>query len=536
MTSLEISIALLLAIVAIVRVAGALRVPPAIGLLLGGLGLSFVPQLRGVELAPETIFTLFLPPLLFVASVQTSWRDFGRNARPIGLLALGLVVLTTLVVGWVAHWAMPGLGWAAAFALGAIVSPTDAVAATSVTQSLGAPRRILTILEGESLVNDATGLVIYRLAVAATLTGAFSLAHAGWEFLLISGGGIAVGLVAGWIFVEVIERVDEAPVENTLALTLPFATYIVADELLHVSGVLAVVSAGFVFSRRVPRMISSGTRLQAAGFWTMLDFLFNNALFLLVGLQLPRIVSGLGTLSLARASFYALLISATLVATRMAWVYAVTFLPRVLGFGRSEDDPFPSWKPVFIVAWTGMRGAISLAGALALPFVLASGAPFPQRNLIIFITFFVILATLVLQGLTLPTLIRALHLTDDGKTEREEQSARLNLMRAALSRIEELEDNDAPSPLLDHFRAMYRYRADALEASSAPNASDQNGDEMGHEKRQLALELVSAQRQELAQLRKRGDLHEDAARHIQTDLDLEEQRLQNGAGEAPERA
>ena len=530
MTSLEIGIALLLAVVAIVRVAGALRVPPAIGLLLGGLGLSFVPQLRGVELAPETIFTLFLPPLLFVASVRTSWRDFGRNGRSIGLLALGLVVLTTLVVGWVAHWAVPDLGWAAAFTLGAIVSPTDAVAATSVTQNLGVPRRILTILEGESLVNDATGLVTYKLAVAATLTGAFSLAHAGWEFLLISGGGIALGLLAGWIFVEIIERVDQAPVENTLSLVTPFATYLVADALLHVSGVLAVVAAGFEFSRRVPRANSSGTRLQAIAFWNMLDFLFNNALFLLVGLQLRRVVGGLGALSLARASLYALLISATLVATRMIWVYATTYLPRVLGFGRSEDDPFPSWKPVFIVAWTGMRGAISLAGALALPFVLASGAPFPQRNLIIFITFFVILATLVLQGLTLPTLIRALQLTGDGETAREEEDARLSLARAALARLEQIENQgDAPAPLVDHFKKIYGFRA------ANARASDENVQAVVRDKSQVALALLQAQRDALADLRKRGDLHEDAVRRIQTDLDLEEQRLQNGEREAPER-
>ena len=528
MTPLEIGIALLLAVVAIVRIAGVVRVPPAIALLLGGLGLSFVPALRGVELAPDTIFTLFLPPLLFVASVRTSWRDFGRNLRSIGLLAFGLVVLTTLVVGWVAHWAVPGLPWAAAFTLGAIVSPTDAVAATSITQTLGVPRRILTILEGESLVNDATGLVTYKLAVAATLTGAFSLAHAGWEFLLISGGGIAFGLLAGWIFVALIQRIEAAPVENTLSLVTPFATYLVADALLHVSGVLAVVAAGFEFSRRLPRANSSGTRLQAIAFWNMLDFLFNNALFLLVGLQLRRIVGGLGALSLAQASLYALIVSATLAVTRMIWVFAVTYLPRALGFWKSEDDPFPSWKSVFVVAWTGMRGAISLAGALALPFALASGAPFPQRNLIIFITFFSILATLVLQGLTLPPLIRALHLRGDGETEREEQSARLTLSHAALARIEELEsEGNAPARLLDYFRKLYRHRAAALEASASPDSPDANAGGAARDKRQIALEIVRAQREALADLRKRGDLHEDAVRRIQTDLDLEETRLQN---------
>ena len=535
MTPLEIGIALLLAVITIVRVAGALRVPPAIALLLGGLGLSFVPQLRGVELAPDTIFTLFLPPLLFVASVRTSWRDFGRNLRAIGLLALGLVVLTTLVVGWVAHWAVPGLPWAAAFALGAIVSPTDAVAATSITQSLGVPRRILTVLEGESLVNDASGLVIYKLAVAATLTGAFSLANAGGQFLLISGGGLVVGLLAGWGFTALIQRIEGAPVENALSLVIPYATYLVADALLDVSGVLAVVAAGWAFSRQLPRINSSGTRLQAVGVWNLLDFGFNNALFLLVGLQLPRIVGGLGALSLGRATFYAAIISATLIVTRMVWVYAITYLPRVVGFNPSEDDPFPSWKPVFVVAWTGMRGAISLAGALALPLALASGAPFPQRNLIIFITFASILATLVLQGLTLPFLIRALALQSDGETEREEQSARLTLARAALARIEQLENqDDAPAPTLEYFRKLYRHRAAALEAP-ASDALDDNASASGRDKRQIALDVVRAQREALAELRKRGDLHEDAVRRIQTDLDLEETRLQNGEAQGSQR-
>ena len=538
MTPLEIGIVLLLAVIAIVRVAGALRVPPAIALLLGGLGLSFVPQLRGVELAPDAVFTLFLPPLLFVASVRTSWRDFARHGRAIGLLALGLVVLTTLVVGWVAHWAIPGLGWAAAFTLGAIVSPTDAVAATSITQSLGVPRRILTILQGESLVNDASGLVIYKLAVAATLTGAFSLAGAGEQFLWISGGGILVGLLAGRAFAALIERIEGAPVENALSLVIPYATYLVADALLDVSGVLAVVAAGWAFSRHLPRVNSSGTRLQAVGVWNLLDFGFNNALFLLVGLQLPRIVGGLGALSLGRATFYAAIISATLIVTRMVWVYAITYLPRVLGFEPNDDDPFPSWKPVFVVAWTGMRGAISLAGALALPFALASGAPFPQRELIVFITFASILATLILQGLTLPFIIGALGLQSDGETEREEQSARLMLARSALGRIEELgESEQAPAPVLEHFRQIHRYRVTLLESPESP---DQNGGQTGRDeaqaaKAQVALELVRAQRETLAELRKRGDLHEDAVRRIQADLDLEETRLQHGQHQSSER-
>ncbi len=518
MTPLETGIALLLAVVVIVRLAGALHLPPAILLLVGGLGLSYVPTFGVIELAPEAIFTLFLPPLFFVASVRTSWRDFGRNLQQIGRLALGLVVLTTVVVGTIAHAIVPGLPWAAAFVLGAIVSPTDAVAATSITQSLGVPRRIVTILEGESLVNDATGLVVYRLAVAATLTGAFSLGHAGLEFLLISGGGIAIGLLAGLIAVFFLKRINESAVENAIVLVVPFATYIIADKLLHVSGVLAVVAAGFYFSRRLPRTSSSGTRLQGVAFWEMLDFLFNNALFLLVGLQLRRIIGGLGDISLGQATIYAATIALTFIVTRIIWAFAATFGPRVLGSKARKDDPFPSWKPVFVVAWTGMRGAISLAGALALPFVLMSGEPFPQRNLIIFITFFAILATLVVQGLTLPPLIRLLHLKSDGETEREEQNARHALARAALVRVEQMQSEAcAPAPVLEHFQKFYNYRTQNL---------DSDADETEYlSKQQVSLELLNAQRRELAQLRKRGELHEDAVRRIQNDLDLEEQRL-----------
>ena len=526
MSTLELLIVILVAVVIIVRLANALRLPPAILLLLGGIGLSFAPNLGRIELAPAAIFTLFLPPLLFVASVRTSWRDFRQNIGAIGRLALGLVVITTLVVGLVAHWTIPGLPWAAAFALGAIVSPTDAVAATSITQSLGVPRRIVTILEGESLVNDATGLVVYRVAVAAVMTGAFSIWNAGGEFFLIGGGGILVGLLVGWGAKLFLKRIDDAPVENTIALILPFATYILADEFLQVSGVLAVVSAGFMLSRSLLNINSSETRLQSNAFWNMLDFLFNNVLFLLVGLQLRHIIGDLGAISLEQAVGYAAIISATLLVTRFLWVYPAAYLPKLLVRKPNENDPFPDWKSVFVVAWTGMRGAISLAAALALPLVLGSGAPFPQRNLVIFITFFAILTTLVLQGLTLPPIIRALKLRDDGETAREEAHARLEIARAALGRIEAIEADENDSPrLLEALRRRYQYQAEGLESIAAEN-NDACRDYF-RDDRQLQLDILGAERAALLDLRERGALHEDAVRSIGQDLDLEEQRLQN---------
>ncbi len=526
MSQLELFVTLLIVVVIIVRTANALRLPPAILLLIGGIALSFAPFLGRVELEPEIIFTLFLPPLLFVAGVRTSWRDFRQSLAPIGLMALGLVVLTTLVVGWVAHWIIPGLPWAAAFALGAIVSPTDAVAATSITQSLGVPRRIVTILEGESLVNDATGLVVYRVAVAAVLTGAFSLWQASGEFVLISGGGVLVGLVIGWVVKFFLARIDDAPVENTISLVLPFATYIVADELLRVSGVLAVVATGFVLSRLAFDRNSSETRLQGQAFWNMLDFLFNNALFLLVGLQLRHIVTDLGAISPGQAVTYGAIVSATFIATRFVWSFVVTYLPKLWRPKPAADDPFPDWRSVFVVAWTGMRGAISLAAALGLPLLLSSGAPFPQRNLIIFITFFSILVTLVVQGLTLPSLIGALKLEDDGKTAREESAARLEVARAALGRIGQIESGGGQMPdWLKGLRRKYQARADLLEETCAPEAGRARA--TSRDARQLQLEIIGAEREKLAQLRKAGALHEDAARRIRRELDLEEQQLQN---------
>ena len=526
MSQLELFILLLFAVVVIVRAANALRLPPAILLLLGGIALSFVPTFGNIELAPEVIFTLFLPPLLFVAGVRTSWRDFQENLRAIGMLALGLVVLTTLVVGWVAHWMIPGLPWAAAFALGAIVSPTDAVAATSITKSLGVPRRIVTILEGESLVNDATGLVIYRVAVAAMLTGAFSVWKASGEFILIGGGGVVVGLLIGWIVKFFLQRIDDAPIENTIALILPFATYILADEILDVSGVLAVVATGFVLSRSLFTRNSSETRLQGQAFWNMLDFLFNNALFLLVGLQLRHIVTELGAISPAQATLYGAIVSATFIATRFVWSFATVYLPKSWRRKPELNAVFPDWRSVFVVSWTGMRGAISLAAALGLPLSLSSGAPFPQRNLIIFITFFSILATLVLQGLTLPSLIRALKMEDDGETEREENSARLEIARAALGRIRQIKESGGQSLVaLEAMQRKYRARADVLEATCAPEGQARR--DTFRDARQSQLDVLGAEREKLAQLRKDGALHEDAVRRISNDLDLEEQRLQN---------
>jgi Na+/H+ antiporter len=496
-----------------------------------------VPGLPRVELEPEVVFLLFLPPLLYVSALFTSWRDFRANLRPISLLAVGLVLMTTCVVATVSHWAV-GLPWAAAFVLGAIVSPTDAIAATAVAQRLGVPRRIVTVLEGESLVNDATGIVAYRIAVAAVVTGAFSLWDAGLEFVLGAAGGISIGLAVGWAILWARRHVSEDPsVQNTISLLTPFAAYLLAEELptyvwrqlqfpgdLHFSGVLSVVTAGLYLGRRSPYVISPETRLQGYAFWELVTFLLNGLIFGLIGLQLSGIVEGLSEYSVTTLLLYAVLISLTVILVRIAWVFPATYVPRWVSNWLRERDPSPSPRQVLIIAWTGMRGVISLAAALALPLTTNDGAPFPGRDLILFLTFCVILATLVAQGLSLPALIRALGLEDDGTAEQEETLGRIEVAEAALNRIDELSREEwVREDTAERVRGLYNYRRSRFAARF-------DGDQDGLEDRSTAYqrllrELLRAQRSTLIGLRNEGKIGDEVMHRIEHDLDLEESRL-----------
>jgi CPA1 family monovalent cation:H+ antiporter len=334
-------------------------------------------------------------------------------------LAIGLVLFTTAAVGFIGHHFM-GLPLAAAFVLGAIISPPDAIAASAIAERLSIPRRIVTVLEGESLVNDATALVAYRFAVAAVVTGSssFSYSNAGWQFLLIAAGGIGVGILIGWVAAHFHCRVNDPSIEITVSFLTPFVAY-VAAERLHVSGVMAVVAAGIFLGWRTPEITSSATRLQGGPFWGMIEFILNGFVFILIGLKLPDAVRALRGEDMSRLVGYALLISLAVILIRVAWVFPATYLPRMMFRRLRECDPAPPWQHVAIVAWTGMRGVVSMASALAIPLTVAGGAAFPKRDLILFLTFVVILATLVLQGLSLPFLIRALGIKDDRSTEKE---------------------------------------------------------------------------------------------------------------------
>jgi Na+/H+ antiporter len=538
---LEIILGLLVAVVALATLATRLKIPYPILLVLGGSALGFIPGLPQVKLDPELVFLLFLPPLLYVSAIFTSWRDFRANVRAITLLAVGLVLMTTFVVAAVVH-AVTGLPWAAAFVLGAIVSPTDAIAATTVAQRLGVPRRIVTILEGESLVNDATGIVAYRVAVAAVVTGAFSAWEAGLQFVVGAAGGIAVGFAVGWLVVWARRHLSEDPsVQNIVSLLTPFVAYLAAEELphslwellhqlfgvpgdLYFSGVLAVVTTGLYLGRKGPYIISSGTRLQGYAMWELITFLLNGLIFILIGLQLRSVVARLDVYSAGELIFYAVLVSLTVILVRILWVFPATYVPRWVSRRLRERDPPPPWRSVSIVGWTGMRGVISLAAALALPFQ-ASGGQFPDRDLIIFLTFCVILATLVVQGLSLPALIRALGLEDDRIGEKEETHGRIKVAEAALERLDELgEEEWVREDTAERVRGLYTYRRNRF-------ASRFDGDLDGVEERsadyqRLMSELLGAQRQRLISMRDEGSIGDEVMHRIERDLDLEESRLE----------
>jgi monovalent cation/hydrogen antiporter len=528
---IEIILLLLVLVAALTVLARRISVPYPILMTLAGLALglvlSMVPDAPTIELSPETIFLVFLPPILFSAAYFTSPHELKANARPIGLLAVGLVLVTTLAVGFVLHTLVPSIGWAAAFALGAIVSPPDAVAATSIAQRLGLPRRVVTILEGESLVNDATALVALRLAIAAAVFGTFSLPVATFGFVGVSLGGVACGLVVGWAVVQVAKRLTDPPVAVLVSLLAPFAAWIPA-EFLQVSGVLSVVTAGIVLGRSAPRILSSDTRVLASGVWQMVIFVLNGLVFILIGLQLPTILGELrATWTPAQLAILAVAVSLTVIAVRMIWVFPATYLPRIVVPGLRERDPAPPWQIVVILGWAGMRGVVSLAAVLALPFTIEGGAPFPARDLLQFLTFAVILATLVGQGLTLPWLIRRLGVGDDGSEQHDEVHAREAANAAALERLDELvEEWPGHMELIDQMRARYQHAAEHLEHEHGDDEGEIPPDQEMIEHAAIRQAVIDAQRVAIIDLRDRRVIGDPALRRVERDLDLEELRAE----------
>ena len=513
-------VALFVSVVVLAAAARAINVPYPIVLVIGGAILGFVPGLPEVQLDPDLVLVLFLPPLLYTGAFFANLRELRTNLRPIALLSIGLVIATVLVVAWVAHTLIDGLSWPAAFALGAIVGPTDPVAATAILRRLGVPRTLVTVLEGESLVNDATALVAYRIALAAAAGAGFSVLDASWEFLWKAAGGIAIGLVVGWVIAWVRSKLDDPLVENTIGLLSAYAAYVPAEHL-DVSAVLAAVTVGCYVGWQAPRIASPATRIQGFGMWELLQFLLNAILFVLVGLQLPVVLDGLDGTSWETLLGYAAAVSAAVVLTRLVWQQTVVFLIRAIDRRESVRARRSTWQLRVIGGWAGMRGAVSLAVALALPL------DFEQRDLLIFLTFAVIFVTLVLQGLTLAPLIRWLGVIDDGTQEsHEELKARLVATKAALARIEELKAEDwTRDDTLDRLHQQYEYRKRRL-AARAGKIEDDGYEDRSFSYQTVVREVLEAQRAEVVRLRNEGTISNEVMHRIERELDLEDQRLE----------
>jgi monovalent cation/hydrogen antiporter len=513
MNLLEIVIFLLLCAVALGWLSRRAGLPYPIALVIGGGALGFIPKLPQVEFDPEFLLVLVLPPILYQAALLTSWRDFKANLRTIGLLAIGLVIATTLAVAAALKFLIPDIPWAVAFAFGAIVSPPDAVAATAILSKLNMPRRIVTVLEGESLVNDASGLVLYKFAVAAALSGVFSLFEASVQFVLVSIGGVAIGMLLAGLFVAIHRYLGDPFVEVLLSLAVPYLAY-VAAESVHVSGVLAVVAAGLLRGRYSPKIVSAEMRILARSAWNLLVFMLNSLIFILIGLQLSYIVSRLEGYTGWELAADALAITTVAILVRFGWVYFAEYLPSWIGrlFGGKTSPPLPG--EAFIAGWCGMRGIVSLAAAAALP------TEIPYRDLLIFLGFVVILVTLVVQGLTLAPLIRRLKLGTDHSNRDEERLARMAIGKAALSALDRAaQEGNAQSEI------VARIRAELGERMAAASPLAQLSDSSHAHATRVRLTAVRAARDELIRLWQEGAISDEVLHHIEEELDYEESRL-----------
>ena len=513
-------LALLGALAALLLAAPLLRIPYPILLVLGGLALGFAPGVPQLALPPDVVLVAVLPPLLYLSAYRTSLRDLRANTRSIVILAVGLVVATTVSVAVVAHAAVDHMAWSAAFTLGAVVAPTDPIAATAIMRRLGVSRRLVSIVESESLVNDGTALVLYRVAVVAVVSGTFSTWDVSWRFAWAVVGGVAIGMAVGAVVAEVRRRVDNPPVEVTISLMTGYLAFIPAAAV-SASGVIAVVTAGVYLGWRTPELTSVQSRLSGEAVWTIISFVLNALLFALVGLQLPRILDALTGRSGGELARWGLVITGTVIVTRIVWVPVFSHLPRLL-WRSSAAKPF---SHTFLISWGGMRGAVSLAAALAIPLSTDAGTSFPERDLIIFLTFCVILGTLVLQGLSLPAVIRVLHIEPDRSEEEEDARARIRAAEAALARLDELAGEEwIRADTAERFRGLYGFRINRF-TSRFDDGADGSLEEQSQAYQRLRRELLDAERDAVTQLGRTGEISGDVVNRVRRDLDLEDARL-----------
>jgi monovalent cation/hydrogen antiporter len=503
-----------------------LNVPYPIPLVLGGLVLGLIPGIPKIELEPDLVLLIFLPPLLYAAAFFSDLSALRADLRAISTLAIGLVLATTGVVAVIGHEVI-GLSWAMSFALGAIVSPTDPVAATAIMRRLGAPRRVVNVIEGESLVNDATALVVYRVAVFAAVGGSVSAVEIGFEFIKAAAGGIAIGLAVGYAVAEIRRRLDDTPTELTISLLTAYAAFIPADAL-ELSGVLASVTTGVYLGWRAPALASPDTRLQGFAIWSILVFLLNATLFILIGLQLPVVVDALEGRGVGEAIGWSAVICATVIGMRFLWMFTTPYVARALDRRPEQRERRIGARVRVVSAWSGMRGAVSMAAALALPLQTDAGATLPGRDLILFITFVLILVTVVGQGLTLPVLVRRLGVSEDGGAEEaEELRARLVAARAALDRIEEVAvEGWVREDTLERARSLHRFRQRRFKVRAGKLDDEDGIEDRSLTYQRLMHELFAAQRRAVVELRNAGTISNDVMHRIERELDLEESRLE----------
>lgn len=521
--NLLLIVTLLMAVSMLSMLSEKLKVPYPIFLVLAGLVISFIPGIPVVTLHPDIVFLIFLPPILYAAAWYTSWREFWAARRTISMMAFGLVFFTSTAVALVMKVLIPDFPLALGFLLGGIISPPDAVAATSVLQTVKVPKRVVTILEGESLINDASSLIVFRFALAAVLTGEFTFTNAATNFFVVAGVGVLIGLVFGFVLFYIHKYLPTtASIDTSLTVISPYLMYIVAEHF-HTSGVMAVVSGGLFLSYRSHEMFSYNTRIQAYSVWDVFIFILNGFVFILIGLQLPAIFTALELYSLTELVFYGLVISVLVVLIRLMWVFSGMYLSCFL----NKRERKLSWRNEFLIAWSGMRGVVSLASALAIPLTLKEGIPFPHRDLLLFITFVVILFTLVLQGLSLSPIIRWLKISEEENEDKEQEvEIRLRLADAALNHLQtnyvaELETIDAYIRIKDRYQRMSEIANQKLLKEDTEKA-------VPHflpKYRRMLLELVNVRRRELYKLRNEKSYSDELLRRKEHELDLEEARL-----------
>jgi CPA1 family monovalent cation:H+ antiporter len=523
------TILLMLAVLAGVAVlARRLKIAPSILLVTTGVGVALIPGRTTIELAPEVVLLMILPPLIYSAAVAMSWREFRSNLRPIGLLAVGCVLFTTAAIAVAMHYVI-GMSWAVGFVLGAIISPPDIIAPLAIARRLGLPHRLVVILEGEGLVNDATALILYRFAVIAVVTGAFSLGTAAETFAVIVVGEIVFGIGVGWLSLRLRRWAHDPRVEITLSLLTPYLAFWVPEHL-NGSGVLATVACGLYVSWRGPLLISAATRLQGIFFWDLFVYMVEGLAFLVTGLQARRVFDGVYAFSAKELAIATALAAGIVIVARYVWVFPATYIPRWLFPPVRRRDPSPRWQYPFLLSYTGVRGVVSLAAALAIPLTIANGEPFPQRELIQFITFGVIIVTLIGTGLTLPSLVRWLGLADAGRTEHErEREAELMARRqtAELAR-QRLEEISRERKLPEGNLALIRERYDSRLALLPHSHND--GFEVAKLRADLRMELIAEERLLIHQLLRQGKISDETRRRIERDLDLEESAFRTRIG------